>query len=217
MFYDYQVRIHSDSRRDDDVKKWLDSRGEQWYCAYEKNANRAHYQMYLKSKYKEQSLRRYIKEEFKLEGNRMYSISLLRKEVKDLVCYLMKEGDLVSKKISAEVVAQAEAQAKEIQDTKNPRTRPRTTVQKIMSTIDIDDPTPKQLRVYVYAYFYKNGKMLPDGFMVEKYVRTIQAYTGGWEAIRDLIYDDLWQDATARCDPSFEKFIQEKMMTDREF
>ena len=195
MFYEYQVRIHSDPRRDDDVKQWLNSRAEQWYLAYEKNANRAHYQMYMKSKYKEQSLRRYIKEELKLSGNRQYSISLLRKEPKDLVCYLMKEGTCVDKKIDMTIVSEAEAQAEEIHETQaKPKDRFKTTVQQIMDTITVDNPDQRQLRVFVYAFFWKKRRLLPDKFQIDKYVRTLYAYIGGGQNIIDMINEDLWED-----------------------
>lgn len=192
MFYEYQLRIHS-LRRDDDIVEWLRSRADAWYCAYESDANRNHYQMYIKSKYKEQSLRRYIKEELKLEGNRQYSLSLLRKEVKDLVCYLMKEGVLVSKNIQADIVALAEAQAKEIAEASaRPKDRFKTTVQQIMDTITIQNPTDAQIRVFVYNFYWKRKRLIPDGVQVNKYVRTISAYMKGGQAIVDMIREDLW-------------------------
>lgn len=194
---EYQVRIHSDPRRDDDVKNWLKIRADAWYLAYEKNANRAHYQMYMKSKYKEQSLRRYIKEELKLVGNRQYSISKLRKEPKDLVCYLMKEGECVSKNISVEIIKDAEAQASEIQETQaKPKNKFKSTVTQIMDTIPPGITDESTLTVYVYAFYWKRQRLIPDQFQINKYVRTVKAYMGGGQSIVEMINEHCWQDPT---------------------
>lgn len=192
---EYQVRIHSDPRRDDDVKNWLKSRADAWYLAYEKNANRSHYQMYMKSKYKEQSLRRYIKEELKLVGNRQYSISKLRKEPKDLVCYLMKEGECVSKNISVEIIQDAELQAQEIQETQaKPKNKFKSTVAQIIDTIPPGTTNESTIIVYVYAFYWKRQRLIPDQIQVNKYARTIKAYMGGGQSIVEMINDHLWQD-----------------------
>ena len=158
-----------------------------------KNANRAHYQMYMKSKYKENSLRRYIKEELQLVGNRQYAISILRKEPKDLVCYLMKEGNCVSKHLDMSIVKEAEEQAKEIQDTKaKPKDKFKTTVSQIMDTIPPGTTGEDEIICYIYAFYWKRQRLIPDQIQINKYARTIKAYLGGGEAIVEMINDHLW-------------------------
>lgn len=208
--YEYQVRIHSDPRRDDDVTNWVKSRAKHWYLAYEKNANRSHYQMYMKSKYKEQSLRRYIKEELNLVGNRQYSISLLRKEPKDLVCYLMKEGECVSKNISMEIIQAAETQAKEIQETKaKPSSKFKTTVSQIMDTIPDGTTDISDIICYIYAFYWKRQRLIPDPTQINKYARTINAYIGGGEAICEMIKEQLWPQPTQPTDLMAQLFLFE--------
>lgn len=190
--YEYQVRIHSPTRRDDDIIAWLEKRGMAWFLAYERDANREHYQMYLQSRYKDTSLRRYIKEELNLQGNREYSLTELRKEPKDLVCYLMKEGDRVHAKIKSEIIVAAEAQQDEIQQTKaKPKAKFTSTVSQIMDTIKINDPTTGQIRVYVYAFFVKRRRLMPDPIQITKYVGTIDLYLRGGRAVIDRINEDL--------------------------
>lgn len=189
---EYQVRIHSPTRRDDEIIAWLEKRGVAWFLAYERDANRQHYQMYFQSRYKEQSLRRYIKEELNLVGNGQYSLSKLRKEPKDLVCYLMKEGDRVHAKIKKEIIVAAEAQHNEIQQTKaKPQAKFTSTVSQIMDTIKIDNPSTGKIRVYVYAFFLKRRRLMPDPIQITKYVGTIDLYLRGGRAVIDRINEDL--------------------------
>ena len=210
--YEYQVRIHSDPRRDDDVINWLKKRATAWYLAYETSANRSHYQMYMKSKYKEQSLRRYIKEELQLEGNRMYAISKLKKEPKDLVCYLMKEGEmsLVSKNICSTIVRDAESQANEIKETKaKPSNKFKTTVSQIMETIPPGTSQEDEIICYIYAFYWKRQRLIPDQIQINKYARTIKAYIGGGEAICEMINDHLWTQPSKPTDLMNQLFLFE--------
>lgn len=208
--FEYQVRIHSDPRRDDDVINWLKKRAEAWYLAYEKNANRAHYQMYMKSKYKENSLRRYIKEELRLVGNRQYAISLLRKQPKDLVCYLMKEGDCVSKNICMSIVQEAELQANEIQETKaKPASKFKTAVAQIMETIPPGTTDENDIICYIYAFYWKRQRLIPDQIQINKYSRTIKAYIGGGEAICEMINEHLWTSPSKPTDLMNQLFLFE--------
>ena len=112
-----------------------------------------------------------------------------------MVCYLMKEGVCVSKNIEQEIVNEAERQAEEIRETQaKPKDKFKTTVQQIMDTIPDENPDQKTIRVYVYAFFWKRRRLLPDLAQINKYVRTIDAYSGGGQKIIDMIKEDLWQD-----------------------
>ena len=107
----------------------------------------------------------------------------------------MKEGTCVDKKIDMTIVSEAEAQAEEIHETQTrPKDRFKTTVQQIMDTITVDNPDQRQLRVFVYAFFWKKRRLLPDKFQIDKYVRTLYAYIGGGQNIIDMINEDLWED-----------------------
>ena len=166
--------------------------------------------MYMKSKYKEQSLRRYIKEELQLEGNRMYAISLLRKTPKDLVCYLMKEGCCVSKNICATIVKDAESQANEIQETKaKPGSKFKTTVSQIMETIPPGTSQEDEIICYIYAFYWKRQRLIPDQIQINKYARTIKAYLGGGEAICEMISEHLWTQPHKPTDLMYQLFLFE--------
>ena len=196
MLKEYHIRVHSPTRRDDEIKRWFESRCIHWYCAYETQANRSHYQAYISSTYAPQSLRQYIKKELQLEGNRQYALSELRKDTISLVCYLMKEHELVTKNIPMEIITAAKAQADEIQETKQkPKDKFKTTVQQIIDTIK-PDSNPSKVLVYVVAFFWNKRRLMPDTFQINKYVRTVSMYLRGGAAMREMIAEQLTYEGT---------------------
>lgn len=129
----------------------------------------------------------------------------------------MKEGVCVSKNIEQEIVSEAERQAEEIRETQaKPKDKFKTTVQMIMDTIPEGHQTERYIRVYVYAFFWKRRRLLPDGAQINKYVRTINAYIGGGQRIIDMIREDMWTDANGLTDPELQETMEQIFLYETE-
>lgn len=96
----YALRIHKDGLTDDGVdrlRKWCDSCGGSYLVVIETEANRPHFQGYVHSEIKLQTLRVRLKTAFpECVGNNGYSLKTLRKDIESYRRYLLK-GTKLSK------------------------------------------------------------------------------------------------------------------------
>lgn len=163
----------------DDVLEFLNTYAQCWYLVLETQANRPHYQAYVrfKDKYKSlQSMRNKIKKILSADGNRAYSCSELREEPYVMICYLMKENNLISSHgILKEWISQAEAREVEIKTVqKQSKKKPQTVLSEIMDTLPPGHLSRFEIAKYVGAYFLRRKKLIPDPNLFKKYVWTIQ-------------------------------------------
>lgn len=187
------IRVHADKVPQERLHEWLKETVDRYYLAYEEQASRPHYQAYVKCKYKKDTIRRKLRAEFSVEGNKDFSVSELKKEVKDLVCYLMKEGKCVGHNLPDEVIEEAQAQSREIQNNKKPR-RGTTIVAQLMDYIEGLVPDPDslsrfQISCYIMKWFKDSKRLLPDPIMLTRYTNTIHAQYNGTQAYVDIIME----------------------------
>lgn len=157
---------------------WVRDHCDSWYVAHEEDANRPHYQAYVRFKPKYEninSLRNQLKKVLSGSGNAVYSLRGLKKPREHLVCYLLKENKPVSKSIEIEILRQAEALQAEIQSRTKDKHRP------IMECLM--DLFPPRGRAYsqdemvdrIVRWFNTEGRLQPDMYMLAKYIRTLCA------------------------------------------
>ena len=164
----------------DEVLKFLDTYAQCWYLVLETKATRPHYQAYVrfKDKYRSlQSMRNNVKKILTGDGNRAYSCSELREEPYVLICYLMKESNLISKhNLLKEWITQAEARQEEIKTVaqKQSKKKPQTVLAEIMETLPPGHLTRYEIAKFVGAYFLRRKKLIPDPTLFKKYIWTIQ-------------------------------------------
>ncbi len=188
------IRIHaSEVVTHERLHKWLQETVDNYYLAYEEEATRPHFQAYVKTKYKKDTIRRKLRSEFQVEGNKDFSVSELKKEVKDLVCYLMKEGKCIGHNLSQDLLDEASAQQVEIQSRRKPR-RGTTIVAQLMDYIEGFEPDPSrfsrfQLSCYILKWFKDSKRLLPDPIMLTRYTNTIHAQYNGTQAYVDIIME----------------------------
>lgn len=195
------LRVHQSACTQDVIEGFLREMSTRWYLVLEEDASRPHYQMYIqfKDKYKSlQSMRNKVKA-IAGTGNRNYSLSPLRKTPVDLICYLMKEGNLLSShSIPTKWLEDAERQQDEIrqaQETRDARrsSKPQSIVQMILESFpedfDFSEEPKAQVNIakYVLRWFYDRKRLLPDPQMLRRYIYTISMYRGGATSMVDYL------------------------------
>lgn len=189
------MRIHADAVKQDRLEEWLKDNVERYYLAYEEQATRPHYQAYVKSRYKIDTLRRKLRADLDVKGNKDFSLSLLKKEVKDLICYLLKEGKCCCHNCPEELIEEARLQEEEIISTRTrKKSRGKTIVSQLVDYIEevVDDPSGLsrfQIACYCMKWFRSQLRLLPDPIMLTRYTNTIHAWYNGTQAYVDIIME----------------------------
>jgi hypothetical protein len=174
-----QLRVHQEFIPQADMLKFIQDKCDEYYLVLEADATRPHYQAYVKFKSKYEninSLRNQLKKLLTGKGNGAYSISELKKPPEHLVAYLMKEEGHIAHKVPKELLAKAEQVFEEFKQSKKRRDN-RTILEQLT------DEFPPRLNAYTQAemvstiirYFHKNGKLQPDMYSLQKYIRTLCA------------------------------------------
>ena len=159
---------------------WVRQKCDSYYVALEEDAERPHFQAYVRFKPEYanmNSLRNTLKKILSATGNAVYSLRPLKKPREHLVCYLLKENKPVARCIEIELMKQAELLQEEILSKKVVKDKHRPIMEQLL------DEFPPRGRAYSQAemvsgivrWFHKNGRMQPDMFMLGKYVRTMCA------------------------------------------
>lgn len=173
--------MHTEYITSNTLCEWVRKYCDTWYIAHEEDANRPHYQAYIRTKpdYNNvNSLRNSLKKILTSSGNGVYSLRGLKKPREHLVCYLLKENKLISKCIELELMKKAEELQAEILAARNNVDKHRPIIEQLL------DEFPPRGRAYsqdemvsgIVRWFHANGRMQPDMFMLGKYVRTLCAY-----------------------------------------
>lgn len=88
----YHIRVHTDMQSEE-IEQFLNKHSFQFYfCAYEQEAARAHWQINVQTECKIEDLRQRVKDFFQVKGSD-YSVSKKKTTVKKLTTYLLKEGN----------------------------------------------------------------------------------------------------------------------------
>lgn len=188
---DCHLRIHQEASTPEIIRSWLTEYCEFWYWVLETNASRPHHQLYIRLKPRWKTVKSiqnkhtgFLLPEFK--GNRAYSLSEVRGDDSDddpivvLICYLMKEGNLVeSRNILSTWVHQAEERQRRIQEAVKERKRKKTgtVIQRLLdefgTMVGTEPPTHEELAKKIVIWFIQQKRIVPDKFMLKKYVNTI--------------------------------------------
>lgn len=188
------MRIHADAVKQDRLQEWLEENVERYYLAYEEQATRPHFQAYVKSRYKIDTLRRKLRADLGVKGNKDFSLSLLKKEVKDLICYLLKEGKCCCHNCPEELIEEARLQEEQIVNSKKRKSKGKTIVSQLVDYLEEQVPDPSglsrfQIACYIMKWFRHSLRLLPDPIMLTRYTNTIHAWYNGTQAYVDIIME----------------------------
>jgi hypothetical protein len=188
---DLHLRIHQEAVDPTELKKFLQDYCECWYWVLETQAARPHHQLYLKSKPKYKSvnsLRNSVKKIIRVEyqGNKAYSLSECRGDESDdppdvvLVCYLMKEGNVIeSRNMYVNVIKAAEARQNVIKAAIAERkvNKKGSVLQRLLDEIQYPPTEPmtdRALAEAIVKWFMEQKRLIPDQYMLRKYIVSIQ-------------------------------------------
>ena len=174
------LRVHTEFISQDTLCEWVRKYCESYYVALEEDAQRPHFQAYIKTKpdYKNvNSLRNSLKKLITSKGNAVYSLRGLKKPKVHLVCYLLKENKPIMKCIEVGLLKEAEALQEEILSKKSNTDRHRPIMEQLLEVFPARGRAYSQEEMVsgIVRWFHDNGRMQPDMFMLGKYVRTLCA------------------------------------------
>lgn len=173
------LRCHTGFVTQDKICDWIRKYCESYYVALEEDAERPHFQAYIKTKPEYQnvnSLRNSLKKILSGQGNAAYSLRGLKKPKVHLVCYLLKENKPIMRCIEIGLMKEAEALQEEIQSKKS-TDRHRPIMEQLLEVFPARGRAYSQEEMVsgIVRWFAANGRMQPDMFMLGKYVRTLCA------------------------------------------
>lgn len=175
-----QLRVHQEMISQEVLLQFLKDYCDRWYAVLEDDASRSHYQCYIqiKSKYKSlNSFRNIFKKVLNSTGNRAYSISELRETSVVLICYLMKEGNLISQVgITPEEISLAESRQAEIQEArqKSAAKKPVSIVAQVLDLLPPRKMSRFEIAPILLKFFLDRKKLVPDQGLFRRYLYTLE-------------------------------------------
>lgn len=167
------LRVHTQYITGESLKDFLEHYCDQWYIALETDANRSHYQGYVKFKVNyvsAESLRNQLKKRLSDKGNKVYSISLARESKARHIAYLMKEGYEPFTKCGISVSDMQSARELVSQFKARQNLSP---LEKLAYDYS-GSPDIGDIVRYILNEFKHQGKMVPDVRMMKRYVENLR-------------------------------------------
>jgi len=167
-------RIHTEMISQDDLLAFVQETAERWYVVLESQATRPHYQMYIhfKQKYKSlNAMRNKIKKILSGQGNRAYSIS----EVKDrihLLCYLLKENNLINSKNIPKVWLDDASKRQEEIVSRQQKSKPQTILSQLEDVIP-PNCSQHEMAKLMLKFFLSKKRLVPDPGLFKRYMYSI--------------------------------------------
>lgn len=167
------IRVHTEYITQEVLHEYLKHYCDMYYIALETDAERPHFQGYVKfkSNYASlESLRNQLKKRLSQKGNKVYSISMARESRSRHIAYLKKEGN--DPVLQYGVPVGDIRTANELVETFKVRSK-MSPLEKLADGysggVDV-----KQIGTYIIREFKIQGKMIPDVRMMKRYIENIR-------------------------------------------
>ena len=179
-----QLRVHTEYVDKAELLEWIKKRCTEYYVALEEDAERPHYQAYLKfdPKYANlNSIRTMFKKIVTGTGNTVYSLKGLKKPAEHLVCYLFKENKCVMSSVNKQLMDKAKTLEQDIHAKLEKRKSSSGKASIIDNLLDLFPPRArmydqKEMVDKIVRWFHEEGRMQPDLYQLQKYLRTVCAH-----------------------------------------